>query len=561
MKIRKLTRQGEPAAYIRMMGRGLPQHQLHPTAARPLYQHIYIVKAGAGQPVTGCLAVGKTQIGVVDLFEVAADEDHLAPGILADQRDDGAVLIQAFGAELGHGAEDEDLAVETGGCAGGLRRCAGHGDAGEILDGGAHAGRIGIVGVEDDVVAIALDELRAAIGGGILFDAAGDAGIGNAEVFANSDGDQDIGQVVVADQLGMDGADGRAMGDLHAEEGGGVGGAGGGCGRPQRGLRRLSADHPGVGGIVGPIGDDMGDAAAHLAEIGRVAEDEGRTIVVAEPVIEFALALFDAFGSAETFEVGFADVGDDAMGGQAITAVSFNFFLVIGAHFDDSELRIGADRQDREGDADVVIQIALSGIGEVGGGEDGMDQLLRCGLAVAACYRDEWDIKLTAMMQGQLLQGRKHIPDEDEAAGLTRVLRRGAGGDVAGRCGAGGRDLINNGVGGAEFEGADSKVIAIEAGAFQGKEQIAFFEQTGVGDDRGVPEIYFVEAFDCHKTNLLKIWDLRAGVNFGSGRRVGGGAKVRRPTGAGRGRAMTGGGGGAQLWSAGVQHFPKTCVL
>jgi hypothetical protein len=64
--------------------------------------------------VAGLFAVGEAEIGVAELAEVAADEDDLLPGVLGDEVDDGLVFGEAFGAEFGHGAKDEDFVGGVG---------------------------------------------------------------------------------------------------------------------------------------------------------------------------------------------------------------------------------------------------------------------------------------------------------------------------------------------------------------------------------------------------------------------------------------------------------------
>ena len=58
--------------------------------------------------------------------EIAADEDDFCPGRFADEVDDAAVFVEAFGPQFGHGAEDEDFGFAV------------DGEIGEVVDGGAH---------------------------------------------------------------------------------------------------------------------------------------------------------------------------------------------------------------------------------------------------------------------------------------------------------------------------------------------------------------------------------------------------------------------------------------
>jgi len=123
--------------------------------------------------VTGFLAVGEAEPGVAEFSEVAADEDDLLPGVLRDEVDDGLVFGKAFGPELRHGAKDEDFVVEGGGGARGRSVGGGCGAGGcgaggcggadrnprEIFDGGAHAGGVGIISIQNDMKSVLFDEL------------------------------------------------------------------------------------------------------------------------------------------------------------------------------------------------------------------------------------------------------------------------------------------------------------------------------------------------------------------------------------------------------------------
>ena len=53
------------------------------------------------------------------------------------------------------------------------------------------------------------------------------------------------------------------------------------------------------------------------------------------------------------------------MGRQAIGAIAGYFFLVIGAHFYYGHFCIFFYPQDSQGNADMIIQVALGGIGNV----------------------------------------------------------------------------------------------------------------------------------------------------------------------------------------------------
>jgi len=92
---------------------------------------------------------------------------------------------------------------------------------------------------------------------------------------------------------------------------------------------------------------------------------------VLEKVIQLSFAFLHAFWSAKTFQVGLSGISDDAMCGEGVSTISFYFLLMIGAHFDDGKLGILLNGEDGEGDTSVIVQIALSGISDIGSGKVG----------------------------------------------------------------------------------------------------------------------------------------------------------------------------------------------
>ena len=102
------------------------------------------------------------------------------------------VRLVAGGAELIHVAEDDDAWSESG-----L-------DSEEVGERRAHARGIGIVGVGDDLIApLGVNELRATVARTVAGERLIDLVGGYIEVEPDSDGGKGIGQIVVADELGL----------------------------------------------------------------------------------------------------------------------------------------------------------------------------------------------------------------------------------------------------------------------------------------------------------------------------------------------------------------------
>lgn len=93
-------------------------------------------------------------------------------------------------AELSHGTEDDALMV---GCM-----------SGEVIEGGVHAAGVGVVGVDDDVVARGLEDLASTIGRDVGGDGIVDLVGLDAEEETDGDGGLGIFEIVVAAEVGID---------------------------------------------------------------------------------------------------------------------------------------------------------------------------------------------------------------------------------------------------------------------------------------------------------------------------------------------------------------------
>src|SRR5579872_2811512 len=115
-----------------------------------------------------------------------------------------------------------------------------------------------------------------------------------------------------------------------------------------------------------------------------------------------------------------------------------------------------------------------------------MYQLLCRGLAIAAGDRNKGNIELAAVVERKVLQGGQHVGYQQEP-----VVEPG-------------RDLVDHGIGGAELERLAGKVIAIEAGALEGKEEIAGLQLPCVRPDCRMAKIDLVKLFDRGHRNVSK---------------------------------------------------------
>ena len=71
----------------------------------------------------------------------------------------------------------------------------------EVVECCSHARRVGIVGIDDEVVVGCLLQLRTVVGGGIVAQSLVDLGLAHTEVESDGDGCQHVEDIVTADEL------------------------------------------------------------------------------------------------------------------------------------------------------------------------------------------------------------------------------------------------------------------------------------------------------------------------------------------------------------------------
>jgi hypothetical protein len=126
-----------------------------------------------------------------------------------------------------------------------------------------------------------------------------------------------------------------------------------------------------------------------------------------------------------------------------------------------------AEGEEGEGEADVVVEIALGGEKREVLGEDGGGEVLGGGFAVATGESDDERVVPGAIGAGEVLQGEEGIGNLDDSAG---DIRDGLADDES------------RGTGGGNLGGV---VVGVEAVAFEGDEDIALSDTTRVGADLG----------------------------------------------------------------------------
>ena len=379
--------------------------------------------------------------------------------LLADQKDarscggglfqDGQMLGCGIYTQFEHVAQHQHLVVEV--------------RAGKIVQGSLHAGRIGIVGVDDQGVAFRFDKLAAAVRRRVGLDGFHHALERNLEIIADGQGGHHIVGIVVADQVGCDRHGLSFVLHFHGQE---------------RRLGRGGQDADTL--LLDPVaaGAEARTERNHLAKIRIVGIVEDHTALLAEVVVQFSFCLLDALKRAEALQVGLAHGRDQAAGGLGNLRERRNLAGCAGAHFHDGHLRMLVEAEQRERHADVVVEVGLSGYQVVRLGQYGRHQLLGRRLAVGAGDAHDGNVELPAVVSGQLLQHGQGILHHDALASFVgRSLQE---------------EAVDDGVFGAGLQGVLGKVIAVELFTFQREKHHAFLDLPTVCRDSRTLLVEFV---------------------------------------------------------------------
>lgn len=379
--------------------------------------------------------VGQRSLHLVDIgklterrlrpSEFAADKPHVGDAGVLEQSNDTAVFLGTDVTQFAHVSEYGHLAVDL--------------HVAEILYRGCHAGRVGVVGIDDEAVGGGDGELRAVVARHIVLQGTADVRRSDTEMETDGDGGQHVVHVVGSDEMGGDLMPPVACGlglPTEAEERGATGDLTA-HGDP---LSTAVADRP---------GQSVGNG--HQQRI--VGIDECDAILVgAQEVIEFALGVEHALQRTETLKMGAADIGDQSAGRLDQIDQRADVAGMACSHLDDGNIMFGSETEERLWHADVVVEIAFGEEDIVTAGQNGGDEFLGGRLAIGAGDADDGNGEPAAMVAGQLLERLQTVVDEDAAriGGIRGVVHHGPG-----------TTLLQRGCG---------KTVAVERRAFEGEE-------------------------------------------------------------------------------------------
>ena len=86
-------------------------------------------------------------------------------------------------------------------------------------------------------------------------------------------------------------------------------------------------------------------------------DENGGIIFGTKKVIEFSFRLDNPLERAESFQMGFAYIGDNTIIRFGYFTKELDFSLVVGSHFNDGEVMFLFQPQQSRGHADVIVEI------------------------------------------------------------------------------------------------------------------------------------------------------------------------------------------------------------
>ena len=224
-----------------------------------------------------------------------------------------------------------------------------------------------------------------------------------------------------------------------------------------------------------------------LQEYLVVGVDEDGAAHAGEVAIQLRLGVDYPLKAAEALQVCTPHVGDEAVVRTGYLAQRGNLAGVVGAHLHDGNLRVGGDGEEGEGHAEVVVVVALRGVGAVLARQHGVHQLLRRDLAVRPCDADNGDGESAAMIFRQLLQRLQNVRHHN--APFVRLILRVA--DYA--------------QGSTLFQRLGCKSVAVEFFALEGKKDTSRRDGSGISRDRARLQVCLIYLFNHVSNNADKI--------------------------------------------------------
>ena len=200
-------------------------------------------------------------------------------------------------------------------------------------------------------------------------------------------------------------------------------------------LQPLGPHLPDLFGLIGRLvvraapEDAGGDLPLQRPQQGVIPVEDGQ-VVAGHGLEDLALGLQDPLPAAQVLDVGVADVGDDRHVGGDDTGQVVDLAEVVHAHLQHAQLMLGVQAEEGQGQADLVVVVALGLQDPELLAQDRGDHVLGRGLAHAAGDADDRDGELGLIGPGHLAQGLHRVLHQNIELPRHRLLR-GHGGQAA----------------------------------------------------------------------------------------------------------------------------------
>lgn len=388
------------------------------------------VEAFGAVGLDGCLHlvhVGKGTLVVACSRKFGTYEPYVVEVVLLDEIDDFLVLFGTGCPQFAHIAQDghfgRNLHVTV------------------VGKGSHHAGRVGIVSIDDEVVVARFFEL----GTIVLWHIVAQSMIyllgRDAKISADGSSSKGVVDVVRADKVGLN--EFRVLSpEFRARL----------CTRfPTESEVRIAYGDLTADGEIGPLGRTAVaykmEVVSDAVEIGVVVMDEHHTAWArAQEIVKLALGSYDAFERAEALEVRLAHIGDDAVVGFHNVDKGLYLTWVVGSHLHHCNIVLRTELQQCFGHANMVVEITLRIEYAELLGEHGGDEFLGGGFAIGSRHTNDAGAQAAAVIIGQKLQCAQNIIDQDDVpVGGISELR-----------------LVNHSVCTALLQGSSGVCVAIE---------------------------------------------------------------------------------------------------
>ena len=330
---------------------------------------------------------------------------------------------------------------------------------GQVVQGYCHRRRVGIVSVHYKGILLSLNQLAAVIGRNVGGNGLQGVLAGHVKIPGKLEGGQHVGGVVGAHQLRLQ----RSVFPFHLQE--------------RIGLH-LDPFLAVAYGFQASLGQ-------HFLKDGIVCVGKHHTVVLLQIIVKKALGVLDAFVTAEAFQVSLAHVGNESQVGLGHGQQGFQVLGMAGTHFHNGNLGAGTNLEDRERDANLVIEVAFRSAHAVGSAQGCLDQFLGGGFAVGAGKADHGNAQLPAVVSGQGLEGLQGIGNLDETGVIGLQI------------------LPCYSIRGALFQGLQGKAVAVKILSLEGEEKLVFLKGTGIRTDSCALQEDIVECFDFHYFPVL----------------------------------------------------------